>query len=299
MASEVVDKAAMARLMREHGLATAPFHEVGLSDVRQLVDLYPASARLVTRTSRKGTADRNLPRLVDATAQSIVEWSKDLRPGTVLLVSPYGHLIASAEVAMTPSWALVEAVYGVWELDNRQQPGSAMGRRDSDGIAWTHWALSTASARRRFSFEAGIDSNGPVPSWLLRAFCDWASLHAPSLDALTSTISEPQIVKVLLYAEWGMQAMNARPIGDLLVPSDNYDLRPPPGTPVVSSTDQSIAPTPAVILTVSAAREDAASLETLIGRMVHAGVEVAYLESGLLSHTAIALREAGILVRRR
>jgi hypothetical protein len=55
---------------------------------------------------------------------------------------------------------------------------------------------------------------------------------------------------------------------------------------------------PAVVLTVAAAREDAASLDRLIGRMVGAGVEVAYLESGLLSHTAIALREAGIRVRR-
>jgi hypothetical protein len=51
-------------------------------------------------------------------------------------------------------------------------------------------------------------------------------------------------------------------------------------------------------LTVSAAREDAASLDRLIGRMARVGVKVAYLESGLLSHTAIALREAGIIVRR-
>ena len=181
MAREV-DKAAMARLLREHGVATAPFHEVDLLDVRQLLDLYPGSARLVARTSRKDTADRNLPRLVDATPQSIVEWSKDLLPGTVLLVSPHGHMIASAEVAMTPSWALVEAVYGVWELDNRQRPGSAMGRRAGDGVAWTRWVLSTADAKRRFSFEAGVESNGPAPSWLLRAFCDWASIHAMSLS---------------------------------------------------------------------------------------------------------------------
>jgi hypothetical protein len=289
----------MARLLREHGLATAPFHEVGLPDVGQLLELYPASARLVARTSRTGTADRNLPRLVDATAQSVVEWSKDLQPGTVLLVSPYGHLIASAEVAMVPSVALVEAVYGVWELDNRQQPGSALGRRDSGGVMWDRWVMPTASARRRFSFAAGIEQDGPTPSWLLRAFCDWASVHAASLDALALTIGSPQIVKVLLYAEWGMQALNARPVGDLFVPPGDADPGPPPGTPVVSSADQALAPAPAVILTVSAARENAASLERLIGRLVQVGVEVAYLESGLLSHTAIALREAGILVRQR
>ena len=292
-----VDKAAVARLLHEHGLATAPFHEVALSDVRQLLNLYPANARLVARTSRAGTSARHLPRMVDSTAQAIVDWSSDLLPGTSLLVSPYGHLIASAEVAMTRSWVLVEAVYGVWELDNRQPPASAMGRRANDGVTWTRRTMSIASYRRRFSFESGLDQNGPVPGWVLGGFCDWAATLAPALDRLSSAVGEPQIVKVLFYAEWGMQAMNARPIGDLLEPFEDDVSLPPPGTLVVSSADQALAPTDAVILSASAAREEAASIEGLIRRLVHLGVETAYLESGLLSHIAIALRESGVRVR--
>jgi hypothetical protein len=190
---------------------------------------------------------------------------------------------------------------GVWHLGAGQPPATGVGEGKSRRQACRVDPLGTAHGQRQTSLflRSRHRFGWPLPSWLLRAFCDWASLHVPGLDALTSTIGSPQIVKVLLYAEWGLQAINARPIGDLLAPSDNYDPGPPPGTPVISSTDQSIAPTPAVIMTVSAAREDAASLDRLIGRMARVGVKVAYLESGLLSHTAIALREAGIVVRRR
>ena len=49
----------------------------------------------------------------------------------------------------------------------------------------------------------------------------YAGRDAPALDRLSSAVGEPQIVKVLFYAEWGMQAMNARPIGDLLEPFED------------------------------------------------------------------------------
>lgn len=298
MTSEL-DKATAARLLREHGLATAPYQEISLRDVHLLADSYPPTARLVVRTSREGTADRHLPRLVDATPQSIIDWSNGLPPGSVLLVSSYGHLVASAEVVVTPSRVLVETVYGVWELDNRQRPASAAGSRDGGGITWDRSALGITGARRRFSFDAGIDPEGPMPSWILGAFRDWTMCHIRSLDQFAAAVGAPQIVKVIFYAEWGMQAINARQAGDLLNAADDQAGGPPPGTPVVSSTEDEISSTSAVVLTVSVAREDAACLERLIERMVDAGVTHAYLESGLLSHTAIALREAGIHVRRR
>ena len=98
-------------------------------------------------------------------------------------------------------------------------------------------------------------------------------------------------------AEWGMEAINARPLDAGLEVSDRPPA-PPAGTPVISNTDQEVGPTPAVLLSVSVSREDASTLDRLIERLVNAGVTTVYLESGLLSHTAIALREAGIAVRR-
>lgn len=291
-----VDKAAMASLLGVHGLATTTAHQIAVPDARALVELVPEGMRLVARTSRPGSSERNLPRLVDATAAEIVRWSSGLDPSLVLLIGPYGHLVASAEVAVTPMGALVEAVYGVWELDNRQRPGAAVGRRSGDEIAWLRANLATAAARRRFSFDAGVASEGPLPSWVLRAFCDWAAEQASALEALAAALGQPQIVKVLLYAEWGMQAMNARPIGHGFEIGDLPG--PPPGLPVVVHTDQAIDPASAVVLTVAVAREDAAALDDLIERMAEAGVAVAYVQSGLLSHIAIALREAGIEVRR-
>jgi len=293
-----LDKAATARLLFEHGLARALVHRIPLSDMHRLLELYPNGERLVARTSREGTAARNLPRLVDATAESIVEWSRDLEPGMTVLVGPYTHLIASAEVALTPSWVLVEVVFGVWELDNRQRPAVARGVREAAGIRWTQRAISTAPSRRRFAFDPGIDPDGPVSGWLLSAFCSWVASHASVLDAVALVAGQPQIVKVLFSSEYGMEALNARPLGDFADPTVD-DISCPPGATVVSRNDQIVMPTPAIVLLVSAAREDAASLDLLIGRLQRAGVKDVYLESGLLSHVAIALREAGMRVFRR
>lgn len=245
------------------------------------------------------TEERNLPRAIYLPAPAVLSWAQEhVDPGYALIVQPFATLVFSAEVLVDTDEIVCEVVPGMWELDNQFSP--TVLRFDRSGVlnedAAVEWQTALMPARWHVDGAATVESCR-VDDWTCGILTDWVEDRASRLAQLFDSIGRYGL-KVHYAEGYGVSPQNIR----TRVPEDSSAFAVasvPRGTFVINTTAATIPEgTSAVVVRLGVARENATAIEALARRLVAAGVEVAFLESGMLSHLAIALREAGLSTRR-
>lgn len=287
-------KAEAVRMLREVGLYERRYVEFAAKDTADVAlvrTAFPNVDRLVARTSLNSGSQLNLPRIVDADPTEVAAWSKKLPTHTKVLVEPYEPLLFCGQIAIYPKAVLLELVTGIWELGG-QCPVRLLGDVDADSVRWT--ASQAPLSEQRCIWQYELDSSaGNVEDWMIRASMDWIEGKWPTFRLLRSDNAIG--LKFHFTAPSGFSAQNLY----LNIPDEPALERHavPIGTPTMTRLDDDVPTAKAVELAVDIPREEASALLQLIARVVGAGVQTVYIRSGLLSHLAISLREAGLQVR--
>jgi hypothetical protein len=264
---------------------------------------------LMVRTAATGEA-RNLPRIAGVDAAAAASWILDLPAGLDVIVQPYAQVVYSAEIAIYDGGLmLAEIIPGIWELDARAVPVNVLARRDEPAIRVT-WPTEPQAAKFH-SREAGYGwRNVVAEDWEVAEVTTWFRHHQAGLQAITAACGCPAGIKLHHAAGYGLSPQNVRTGVPVLpaapggtrtgaIPCGGEDA---PAFVVVGDIagllDSGGVPAGRLVLDLSLAREDHPVLDRLAERLQQAGVRVVWLRSGLLSHLAITLREAGMEVRR-
>jgi hypothetical protein len=283
-------------VLENHGLLRMParvFRNPSSVTTRQLRELFGRGAYLVVRTGAD-SEERNLPRLVGTTAEVAAEWINALPPTLSALVQPYDQVLFSVELAVYEDLEVAEVIPGIWELDNHLAPLVLQIRGDHVELAATD--TGTQFARFHDPGRGLHERPARVDDWQLATVVEWIRDHHQTLAAMRVNLGHPFGLKLHYSARFGLSPQNLR---STLPDVDTWrdgGCSPAVDTTVVSSTSEPI-PTGPVLLDVSIAREEHAGLTAFIHRLRKAGTREVYLRSGVLSHLAINLREAGITVR--
>ncbi|WP_017606678.1 hypothetical protein [Nocardiopsis alkaliphila] len=282
--------------LQAHGLLRLPVHVVRRPrrmSPRTLRDNFSQHPLLVVRTAAD-SEERNLPRLVGATPAAAAQWIIDLAPGLSALVQPYEQVLFSVELAVYESLVVAEIVPGIWELDSRLTPAVLVFT--DEGLELTVPETSLQTARFHDPRHGTRQRSARVNDWQLATIAAWIREHRRHLTALCEDLGQPFGLKLHHSSRYGLSAQNIRSS----VPEPETWQQDTPALPdnavPLSSTDAPLPDGP-VLLDVSVAREEHARLASFIDRLHRAGTPEVYLRSGLLSHLAINLREAGITVR--
>lgn len=290
------DKIEAVNALEAHGLLRVPIRVVRRPhqmSTRALRDSFSEHRLLVVRTAAT-SEERNLPRLVGATPAAAVQWIGDLAPGLSVLVQPYEQVIFSVELAVYESVVVAEMIPGIWELDSRLTPAVLVFK--DDGLELTVPDIRLQKARFHDPHHGTRQRPARVDDWQIATLVTWVREHRSHLTALLNDLDHPFGLKLHHSRLLGLSAQNIR--GSVPEPDTwQQDTPAPPiNTAPLSSTDAPLPDGP-VLLDVSVAREEHARLAAFIDRLHRAGRQEVYLRSGLLSHLAINLREAGITVR--
>jgi hypothetical protein len=295
-----IGKILATQLIQEAGLEGLParvvFDRAGLAAT--LASLGGAKATFVVRAA-SATEERNLPRAINLSAPSVLVWAQEnVRASYAVIVQPFAPLVFSAEILIGSGGILCEVVPGMWELDNQFPPTVLHFYRS--GVLREDVALEAHGnlMRARWHVEGiAMVEKCRVDDWMCAVLADWMEERAHRLEQLFERIGRYGL-KVHYAEGYGISPQNIR----TRVPEDPStfaDTRVPDATLAVTTTAATIPEgTSAVVVRLGVAREDATAIEALAQRLVLAGVKVAFLESGMLSHLAIALREAGLITRR-
>ncbi|WP_241479709.1 hypothetical protein [Nocardiopsis lucentensis] len=289
-------KAEALTVLEHHGLLRIPvkvFQYPTSVTSRQLQQLFGRDTHLVVRTAAD-SEERNLPRRVGVTAEIAAEWINALPPTLSALVQPYEQVLFSVELAAYEDLHVAEVVPGIWELDNRLAPLVLQIRSDRVDLT----ATDDESQRARFHDpHHGLHERpARVDDWQLATVTKWIKHHHRALNVTLTDLGHPFGLKLHYSARFGLSPQNLR---GTVPDSDTWHGGDHPSTvetTVVSSTNEPI-PTGPKLLNVSIAREDHTTLTTFIHRLRETGTREVFLRSGVLSHLAINLREAGITVR--
>ena len=287
-----MDKVRATRAIQQAGLEGLPaavFHG-DRQGILSALESAPDDARFVLRAA-SSEEERNLPRLVNVEKDSAIAWVLKLPPMLSVIMQPYAELIFSAELAIGQNLILAEVIHGPWELDNLTEP--------------TCLRLDVAGPPPRWTIEAPVPgcavSSAQIPSdWEIAELASWVGREADRLRVLRTSLGFDYGLKVHYAKGYGMSPQNIRTSTlDLRLLVEKDEDRMKASVPAISDISAS-PPTGAraVVVRVAIARERSEEIEAFARRLVNAGVEVAYLESGLLSHLAICMREAGLLTRR-
>jgi hypothetical protein len=265
---------------------------------------------LMVRTATTDEA-RNLPRIAGVDAAAAASWIRALPAGLEVIVQPYAQVVYSAEMAVyDDGQMLAEIIAGIWELDAQAVPVTVLARRGEPEIQVT-WPAEPQVARFH-SLGAGYEWR-PVAAqdWQVSEVVAWFQDHPTGLQAVADAYGCPAGIKLHHAAGYGLSPQNVRtdvPVLPSAAGSTGTSAtsggraEPPPAFVVLDDVagllEASSVPDGQLVLDVSLAREDHPVLDRLIGRLQQAGVRVVWLRSGLLSHLAITLREAGMEVRR-
>ncbi|MFI6578139.1 hypothetical protein ACIBFB_20320 [Nocardiopsis sp. NPDC050513] len=291
-----MSKAEALTVLENHGLLRMPvevFRYPTSVTSRQLQQLFGGDTHLVVRTGAD-SEERNLPRRVGVAAEAAAEWINVLPSTLSALVQPYEQVLFSVELAAYEDLHVAEVVPGIWELDNRLAPLVLQIRGDRVDLT----ATDGGPQRARFHDpQHGLyERPARVDDWQIATVTEWIRHHHRALAAVRSDLGHPFGLKLHYSARFGLSPQNLRgtvPDADTWHGGDHPSIVE---TTVVSSTNEPI-PTGPKLLDVSIAREDHATLTTFIHRLREAGTREVFLRSGVLSHLAINLREAGITVR--
>lgn len=290
------DKVEAVSALEAHGLLRVPIRVVRRPHQmsrRLLRDRFNRHPLLVVRTAA-ASEERNLPRLVGVTPEAAARWIIDLGPGLSVMVQPYEQVLFSVELAVYESLVVAEVVPGIWELDSRLAPAVLVVTDESLELTVPETGFQTA---RFHDPPQGIQKRAArVDDWQLATLAAWVRQHRRHLMALLDDLGQPFGLKLHHSSRYGLSAQNIR---SSVPEPDTWQQdtpTPPINTVPLSSTDAPLPEGP-VLLDVSVAREEHARLTAFIDRLHQTGTREVYLRSGLLSHLAINLREAGITVR--
>ncbi|MGW8439097.1 hypothetical protein ACWGSK_21100 [Nocardiopsis sp. NPDC055551] len=290
------DKIEAVNALEAHGLLRVPIRVVRRPhqmSTRALRESFGEYRLLVVRTAAI-SEERNLPRLVGATPAAAAKWIIDLTPGLSVLVQPYEQVLFSVELAVYESVVVAEIVPGIWELDSRLTPAVLVFK--DDGLELTVPDTRLQTARFHDPHHGTRQRPARVDDWQIATLVAWVREHRRHLSALRDDLGHPFGLKLHHSSRYGLSAQNIR---SSVPEPDTWQQdtpAPPINTAPLSSTDAPLPDGP-VLLDVSVAREEHARLATFIDRLHQTGTREVYLRSGLLSHLAINLREAGITVR--
>ena len=250
-----------------------------------------AGKRYVARASSPHAA-LNLPRLLNATANEVCRWAAQLAPGLGVIVQEYGELAFCGQLAVYPGLLLFEIVSGMWEMRAGQQPYGMTGTWTSDdAVQWTGSCgpVGTQICTWLYEPESAL---GQVEDWMISVTQHWVTASTPALrELLAMNRNAPYGLKFHYTPHSGVAAQNL--YSDVPAPADVRRSDVPDDCPVVRGVHDPVPEAASVLLEVSVCREDAALFDGLVARLRRAGTTRVYIRSGLLSHAAIRLREAG------
>jgi hypothetical protein len=250
---------------------------------------------LMLRTSAEGEI-RNLPRKAGVDAGEASEWIARLPSDLSILVQPYSEVVFSVELAIYPACYVAEVVPGIWELDSQVQPAVLTLYPDAASIR-LEWHLQAAPAK--FHSARGGYSLCPaqVEDWQVAALVAWLRQQDSGLATLADRCGRPCGVKIHYAEDYGLSPQNVR----TNVPPPAFwdpEAQAPGSWAILKMLDDSVPTDRPILLDVSVARERATDIVVWAAKLRAARVETIYVQFGLLSHLAIGLREAGLIVRR-
>lgn len=289
-------KVEVTRKFQEHGLEGLPA-KVYRVDERPSLDRltkdFGGTRALMVRTGSTGEA-RNLPRYAGASPSEAEAWIKALPPVLDVIVQPYDPVVFSVELAIYEEGYVGELVPGVWELSTEIYPAVVISKGNTWHLSWTaEHQLATFHTLERGYFQR----LARIEDWQISALVKWIRVKQKQASRLRSELGANSLgIKLHYAAHFGLSPQNVRtdvPVMEQESPADKPD-----NVVYINSVDDLTSTVSAVALDVSIAREEHEQLSTLVSRLLEAGAETVYLKSGLLSHLAITLREAGFKVRR-
>ncbi|WP_433700190.1 hypothetical protein [Nocardiopsis sp. CA-288880] len=283
--------------LRNHGLLRMPvqvYRSPGRVTARMIRSGVGTGEALVVRTASE-TEERNLPRLVGVDAEAAAAWINELPPSLSALVQPYDQVLFSVELAVYDGLEIAEIIPGIWELDNQLTP--AMVGVQGDRVDLTALDTGTAQAARFHDLLRGLyESSAQVDDWQVAMVVEWVRGRRRDLAALLRGLGHSFGLKLHYSTRFGLSPQNLRSTVPHRESWTGNENTPSPAVAVLNSTNGPI-PSGPLLLDVSLAREQHAQLTRFLSRLREAGTSEVYLRSGLLSHLAINLREAGISVR--
>lgn len=292
-----ISKHEAAQLFQRHGLEGLPSHVIaGATELAALARGDFAQAQAVTVRACGQGESKNLPRLVGASLADACAWVA-ATPHSRFIVQPYDDLIFSLELVVTPDQLFAELVPGIWELDNRFAPATLRLRAGDGAVAV---ALPREPQQAKFwNPQLGAPEWEPrlVEGWQVTVTAYWLDSHAHALRQLAAELGFPLGIKAHYSRCYGISPQNIHTENVVVSAADDHG-GAPHGTPVVADPGAEIPTADAVILLASIAREEHGVLHHLVERLHARGIRRVYLQSGLLSHLAITLREHGFEVRR-
>ncbi|WP_017615057.1 hypothetical protein [Nocardiopsis salina] len=208
------------------------------------------------------------------------------------MVQPYEYVRFSVELAVYADRTVAELVPGIWELDNRITPVVLHLYPEYSALDAPESGLQPA--RFHCPTTGHHEQSARVDDWQLATVAQWVGEYRDGLDALFQQHGGPFGMKLQYSSRYGLSPQNLRSTVPALSAWDAPTEAPPLNTIVSTAVD--IPPGP-LLLDVSVAREEHQRLSEFVERLTRAGTQEVYLASGLLSHLAINLREAGLTVR--
>lgn len=323
-------KADVVELLAAVGLEALPArvfrsgHRPVADDLRSIIAASahpdgPGSPGLVVRTSAAGER-RNLPRAAGLDPTAAAEWIQSLAPELDVIVQPYAAVIYSAEIAVQDGVILAELVPGIWELDTAavpatltlpcrqidQQPDTTPGRAGGDRDPVMTWPTEPQLARFHDPATGYEDRLVATQAWQVTEVATWVQAHRGELAAVRQAYGgRPVGLKIHHALGFGLSPQNVRSVLPAepwtaadRAGADGEDAQHDDGPLVLVRDARAALPRGRLVLDVAIAREDHPVLVDLVDRLQQAGIGTVWLRSGLLSHLAITLREAGLEVRR-
>jgi hypothetical protein len=289
------DKATAVAALRRLGLDRTRTAVIPLDhpEMRlQLASVAGGGGRLVLRTSG-GENMLNLPRVIDISVDAALDWVLRLPTGvSTVIAQPYADLEFCGQLALYPQAVIVELVPGLW--DNDKTPAVLVADLPVTGhrLLWRQMRSPLGQQPARWRYAGADPVLALVEPWMVGVTRSWIDQHLDGLRHLCVEFGGDVGVKLHYTIGLGIAAQN---VYTDLPPLTHIQRRVavPDGVPVLTDINEPVTDGPAVILRASVARESAQLLDDLIMRMRVAGVRQVYLQSGLLSHIAIGLREAG------
>lgn len=293
-----MQKIRAAGLLKSVGLSSMPteiyLHSEPRPSAQSLASAFGRDSELVVRTG-SNSESRNLPRIVGLTPQAAATWILEQSETFDVLVQPYSEVVFSIELGMFEDHRVVELIPGIWELDTQTSP-AVLSYDQSWRLIGLAWNSESAISRFHTRSAGYSERDCEIEDWQVTAISEWLLAEADDLDRLVASVGMPCGIKVTFTTGFGMAPQNIR----TRLPTIARD--EPEGVPAnlvrVANLGDGFEAGDSILLDVSVAREHHSALDGLISRLKDADIDHVYVRSGLLSHLAIELREAGIQVSR-
>lgn len=293
-----ISKHEAAHLFQRHRLEGLPARVIGGS--AELAELFRGDFAGVASVTIRACGigeDKNLPRLVAATHLEAITWLAANVAYSNFVVQPYDELVFSLELVITPGQVFAEIVPGIWELDNSFAPATLRLREGQSGIE-ASLPMEPQPAKFWDAHRGAVKLDlHRVEDWHIEATARWIMAHTAALSSLAEETQYPLGIKAHFSRGYGVSPQNIH-TDHVVAPPIDAAAGAPAGTPVLLDVGADVPSAEVVILMAGIGREEHTALVGFIDRLRASGVRLVYLQSGLLSHLAITLREGGFEVRR-